>query len=119
MANEISVTVSLQFAKGGVAAAPLASAFAVTMSGSKYVRGVQSIATSEVAIGIGNCTTLGYGIFHNLDATNFLNIRMATALTPGLKLKPGEYCLFRLGGNAPFAVSDTSACLLEYLIIED
>ncbi len=120
MANEITLTASLQFAKGGVAAAPLAvNGLQVNMAGTKYVRGVESIAITETVVGIGNCTTLGYAIFHNLDATNFVTIRMATGITTGMKLKPGEYCMVRLGGNAPCAIADTAPCLVDYMIIED
>lgn len=120
MANELIVTVSAQFAKGGVAARPIGSGpLSINVAGSKFVSAVQNITTTEVAIGIGGLGTLGYAVFHNLDATNFLTIRMATAVTTGLKLKPNEWSLVRLGGNAPFAIADTANCLLEYWIVED
>ena len=122
MANEITKTVSLSFAKGTISAVTFAEASKnVTVSGSRYHRAVQNIGTAEEAIGLGELSTLGWGMFKNLDATNYVELRVATAGAKFAKLKPGESCLLRLGSGitAPFAISDTAACNLEYMIVED
>jgi hypothetical protein len=56
----------------------------------------------------------------NMDVTNFVKIRAGSGLTDLIKLKPGEFALFRLmTGITPYAIADTAACDIEFCIIED
>ncbi len=119
MANELTVSAALVFAKNSSSITFGASGVSRNVAGDRYIRTIQSVGTAEEAIGKGELGTLGYGVFRNLDATNFITLRAATALASGIKLEPGDYCVFRLGGNAPFAIADTAACLMEYLIVEE
>jgi hypothetical protein len=55
-----------------------------------------------------------------LDATNYVQIGYDdTGFKPTIKLKAGEYCVCRLGQDAPYAQADTGAVDLEYILIED
>lgn len=120
-ANEITTTGSISFAKGNVAAVSRALAnLSVTVSGSKYVSGVQNIGTSEEAISLGDLGTPGWAWFKNLDGTNYIEIRPNTGVADLIKLKPGEFALFRITSDAvPYAIANTAACNLEKIIFED
>lgn len=119
MANELTVSANLAFAKNNASVAFGGTGILKTVAGDRYIRTIQSIGITEEAIGKGELGTLGYGCFRNLDVTNFITIRAATALATGIKLEPGDFAVFRLGGNAPFAIADTGACLMEYLMVEE
>lgn len=84
-----------------------------------YTKNKQNIGITEEAIKLGELATLGYAIFINRDATNFINIKTATAGTIIVKLFPGEVAMFRFGSGvtAPFAIADTAPCQLEYMIL--
>ena len=122
MANEISVTIKITFAKGTLPTVTRnPSALSVDMTGTQFVAGVQSIGTAEEALDLGDmgALTLGWMYCKNLDGTNFVEIRPATATADLIKLKAGEFALFRLTSNTPYAIADTAACELDYLIVED
>ncbi len=119
MANELTLGASISFTKSGVTEALAKSGVQFTVSGSKYTSVVQSIGTTEEALDLGDVGTAGYSLIVNLDATNFVKIRGATAAVDCIKLKAGEFCLFRHAGAAPFAIADTAACLIRHLLIED
>ena len=86
---------------------------------------VQSIGNSaDEALVIGDVTTggtnLGWAMFYNRDPTNFVVITHGDNASAFLKLKAGEVAgPMRLGTNTPFALADTAAVELEYLIIEE
>lgn len=121
MANEITLSVSLAFAKGNVPSTSLVKNQAqVTVSGSNCIHDTQVIGTSEEAIVLGEIGTPGYCMMHNCDATNYITIRPATGVTTGsIKLKAGEWALFRFATAAPFAIANTGSCVLEKFLIED
>ncbi len=121
MANEATVSVSLAFAKGDVSTSLAFTDLQFDVSGSKITHVVQNIQiTTEEALDIGDITTSGFMIVRNLDDTNFVTMNGATGLaTQCVKLKAGECALFRHAGTAPVAVSDTAACNIEFLLIED
>lgn len=119
MANELTIAASLTFSKSGVQVTFPKTGTSFTVSGTKYSRTVQSVGTSEEALILGDVGTPGYSLIVNLDATNFVKIRGATGAVDCIKLKPGEFCLFRHAGSAPFAIADTAACKIEHLLIED
>lgn len=119
MANEITVTTSIKYAKGNVAEISRALSKQITVSGTQHVHHVQSIGTSAEALDIGDLTTLGWCWMKNLDATNYVSIRSGADGANVINLDPGEAALFRLATNTPFAIADTAPVELEYLIIED
>lgn len=121
MANELTITASMSFTKGNVAAtARSVSALGVTVSGSRLMHHVQAVGTSEEAMVLGEVTSLGYCWMKNLDDTNFVTLKTGTGGTVVIKLKAGEVALFRFGSGitAPYLIADTASCNLEYLLIE-
>lgn len=118
MANEATVTTSLQFKKGSVDLTLNDAASTFDVSGTKYVRGVQNVGTSEEALDMGDITSPGWCYMRNLDSSNFVQIRAATGDTAFMRLNAGEHACFRLVATAPFAIADTSALDLEYMIVE-
>lgn len=119
MADEITITTSLTFAKGTVSESLSDTSLTVDVSGTKYVKGVQNVGfASEEALDMGDITAPGYAYFRNLDATNFVEIRPGTGVVDLIKLLPGDVALLRLVATAPFVQADTAAVNLEYLIIE-
>lgn len=122
MANELSVTAAMLFAKNGIeqiGRTVTARQIAVAGNGGVYEAGL-SIATSETVIKLGELTApFGYVWFHNLDSTNFIQIKIAASGTIIVKLLAGEVACLRLGSgiSAPVAIADTAACLLEYWIL--
>lgn len=121
MANEATVTASLDFLKGNVAIVSRAvTALKVTVAGAKYTQIVQEIGfAAEEAIDLGDVGTPGLCWMKNLDGTNFLEVRPATAVADMIKMKAGEPALFRMAATAPFAQADTGNVNLEMLLLDD
>ena len=121
MANEITLTSSLSAFKAAIMSAAVGrsvSGAQFTMTGNFYVEGTISVATSATVIPLGQVTAPHWAYFHNLDATNYLTIRNGSGGTDLLKLLAGEYAFVPLlDTSAPYAIADTAACLLEYLIL--
>ena len=97
----------------------------VTVSGSEFIHGVQSIGTTEEVVqAIADIATEGFVIARNLDTTNYIELGYADVSATGdaraIKMKAGEPCMFRIGtDSALYALADTAACRLEYWIFED
>lgn len=122
MANELTLNTSLALNKGGATPSVAGTRNAqYTVAGFRYVRGLQSVGTSEEALGIGELASLGYAWFKNLDGTNFVTIKTGTGGVNMVKIKAGETAVFRFGSGvtAPFAIADTAAVKLDYMIVED
>ena len=123
MANEITITASLAFAKGSVANVSRAiTAVQFDVSGTRYSQIVQAVGTGEEALDFGDVPTAqgGYCFMKNLDATNFVEVRPGTGIADLIKMKPLEVCLFRITPAAtPWMIADTDPCDVEILIVED
>lgn len=122
MANELTVTASLEFNATGINI-PALENVDFNVSGTEFIHQRQPIGTSEEAINLGSLSgqTLGWAIFKNLDSTNYIEIRSATGDGNDIiKLPPGGVALFHFGSDvtAPYAIANTSECLLEYRIHE-
>lgn len=120
MANELTLTGSLSFAKGRVAAVSMSKVGAqFNVTGANYARLTTSVGTSAfVALVKGGIGTIGYLYIQNLDATNYVEIAEATSGTGTVKLKPGEFALFRCATSTPSVKANTAACICEYLMVE-
>lgn len=121
--NEITLSGSLAYEDDAGAADSLEQAeVQATSSGKRYLRAKQNIGTSEEAIGLGSLATLGWAMFKNLDYTNFLEIRMASGSgNDHIKVPPRKSAgPFHFGSDvsAPYAIANTAACELDYLIVE-
>ncbi len=119
MADELEIAAALKFSKDGESASLDAGLLQITVSGSAYKKGTQEIGTDEEALLMGDVGTAGYVLLVNRDDTNFVEIRPGSGIADLIKIKAGEFALFRLAMDAPYAIADTAACQLEYLVIED
>lgn len=91
----------------------------VDVSDKHYVHHKQNIGTSEEALDLGGLATLGWAFFMNLDETNYVEIRSATGASNDIIWIPAlTPAVFRFGSDisAPYAIANTAACDLEYLI---
>lgn len=125
MSDEIKLSISLTYAKGGIAVDTSdmgLTALLFTVSGTDYVKSTQVIGTaSSEAIGKGEITTPGWLVVKNTDATNYVEIERATFTSTNgtVKLKAGEVAVFRIGSTAPHALANTGNCIIHYLMLED
>ncbi len=116
MANEISVSLSLRYAKNG-AAASLASSYRSDQAGSRYHAAIQTVGTSEENLLKGDVGTIGLISVRNTDETNFVTLMSVTA-TPTVKLYAGQSCLMPWTGTQVIAQANVANCEVEYLILE-
>ncbi len=91
-----------------------------TMTGTVYVQGAISVGfAAEEAIPVGEVTSPHWAFFHNKDATNFISLRPGSGAANAIRLKAGEYALVPLNPAVVwYAIADTAACKMEYLIFD-
>lgn len=116
MANEISLSSTLSYAKNK-AAAKLATSFLATQAGDKYMAGVQIIGTAEESFTKGDVGTIGYLACRNLDATNFIQLGATTGVY-SIKLLAGEGCVVPWKASTTYVKADTASCEVEFLLVE-
>lgn len=78
-----------------------------------------SVTTAQLAIPLGNVTSLGWAIFINRDLVNYLTILTGSAGKVVAQVPPGKSCgPIYLGSDmqAPWAQANTAACQMDYLI---
>lgn len=120
MAQEITLNASLAYEDSeGTDTTMQVVDLIANVATKKLIRAKQSIGITEEAIVLGEVTSPAWAMFINRDETNFINLKVATSGAIFAKLLPGKFALLPLGSGAqaPFAIADTAACQLEYLII--
>jgi len=118
MANELTVSVRLTFSKGGAKVSRTLTD-SITVTGDTFTHEVQSVGTTEEELAQGaDLGTPGYMLIINLDATNYVEVGSTTGVYD-IKLKAGEICLYRHNSATVYAMANTAACLVEYILIED
>lgn len=119
MADELTLTATVAFAKGTIRQTKTISELLIDVTGDKYVSGVQEIGYEAAeALTLGGIASPGYCVLKNLDATNYVTIRDGAEGDDLVKLLAGDVAIFRLGSATPYALADTAAVDLEYLIFE-
>lgn len=118
MADELTLTATVAFAKGTIRQTKSISELLIDVTGDKYVSGVQEIGTEAEELTLGGITSPGYCVLKNLDGTNYVTIRDGAEGDDLVKLLAGDVAIFRLGSATPYALADTAAVDLEYLIFE-
>lgn len=123
MANEIKAAATLKVDNGNASFARTISEVNFTQSAAGGNGSIMSVPTTAAgtAVPLGSLTggTLGWAIFRNTDATNFVEIGIQTG---GVfysfgKLLAGEFALIPLSvANAPYTRADTAAVNLEFWI---
>lgn len=118
MANELNVSISLSFSKGG-AKINKSYSDAVTVTGDAFVSGILEVGTSEETLTqLNELGTPGFLLLKNLDSTNYIEFGSTTGVYD-IKLKAGEIAIFRHNSATAYAKANTAACLVEYTMIED
>lgn len=122
MANEFTISAAISFVKNNAETISLAQAAKILSQagvGSIEVPEV-SVAITEQAMNVGGLTTLGWCLFKNLDATNFLHIRISTGGSKFIKVPASSGVLFHFGVDvtAPYLIADTGACLAQYILFK-
>jgi hypothetical protein len=121
MANEITARVGLEVLKSGVPEiSKIPAQFKITMTGTDLILSTQAIGTAAEAIVKGEVSTIGMCLFHNLDATNYVEIGhdVSAAFEADIRINAGEWCLVRLTQGTPQARANTAAVQIEYFMIE-
>lgn len=119
MANELTVSCSVRFSKSGREADKAYGGIQIDVTGTRVISNTQTVGTSEEALVIGDVGTAGYIIVKNLDSTNYVTIRGASAAVDCVKLKSGEVALFRLASSTPYAIANTAPVDIEYVLIPE
>ena len=121
MADEISVNASLAYSdsEGTDVSMELVN-FLATVTTKRIQRHKQAIGTSEEAIKLGEIATCGYALSINRDATNYIELKVATGGAIFAQLFAGVCAMLRLGSGAqaPYAIAHTAACQRDCFIIE-
>ena len=118
MANEISLSASLIFSKGGASVSRLEN-IQVDVTGDAFSYEVQEVGTSEEVLAQGaDLGTPGYMFIKNLDATNYVEVGSTTGVYD-IKLKAGEFAIYRHNSATVYTKANTGACNVAYLLIED
>jgi hypothetical protein len=125
MANEITVNVTLQVAKGALAAESLGLSAKFTFAGVNIIKKTMSIPTTAggTVLDVSGLSGLGMGVYKNLDSTNYLDLMTGTTGASGVafaRLLALECAYFRWTAaiTAPAALANTAAVELEYMILE-
>lgn len=120
MANEITIRGLLAFVKGDAAKFDQGEIL-VTMAGTKWIEGRQTVGTTEEALNLGEVPTgSAWLIIKNRDATNKVLVKPATAGTVLIEVQAGETAgPFRFASTvtAPFVQAVTGAVDISYLLV--
>lgn len=87
--------------------------FVVTLTGDATAYKRIEVGTTEQALEFDDVTIPdSIIVIQNLDATNYVGVRLASGDSQTVKIKPGECWAFRLGDGvtAPYLVANSAAC---------
>jgi hypothetical protein len=118
MANEIKAQVSLGVKTALGAKLNRSETKQINMTGESILQTTQYVGTSNETLDMTNTElgTPGYVFIKNLDSTNFCSIGLTSSYT--IKLKAGEFALFRAAADL-YAAFNTTAGYLEIIVFED
>ncbi len=135
MADEITLNIRLKFVKSPQQTVEWAEEeLSIDVTGNALIQNVQNVGTTAEALVVGDLAfdtngstgdgTIGWGVFKNLDTTNYIQIGhtgVAADKDYLVQLLAGETCAFRLNAfqmTSIKVIADTAACDLQYLLIE-
>jgi hypothetical protein len=92
MANELKVTVGVNYANGQASDLIQAKQFSVSQANQELFSRIVNCSTSDTALSISGITTLGVAVIQNLDATNYVDVGPdnSGAILPMARLLPGD-----------------------------
>lgn len=121
MADEITLSVALDFDKSPATPVQQEYGSAIVDATGPSVSGILTVAgTSSAAtvIPLGPVTTVGWFIGKNLDETITITLQNGSSATPFAEVPPGGCFLFKLGSSiVPYASRASGSPKLEYTII--
>lgn len=118
MAQEVNVSVALNFSKAGSTISKASGTIYFDVSGTAAIQNTIAVGTSDETLALGDITTIGWVYMKNLDATNYVSIGSDGTLYPN-KLKPLEPMLVRWNAAAIHVKANTAPCNIEYVLISD
>ena len=123
MADEITYQFQIQLRNGTLLDSYNNSTLYANQAAAHLVRNVQQIPFgigNHVVLDLGDVASPGWAMFSNLDSTNFVQVGLDVTGTfyPLLQLELGEQQLVRLAGVTPYALADTAAVELFYIIYD-
>jgi hypothetical protein len=113
---DIQISATVTVSKGSFKDTYNPGLLSVTQASAGRGGGTQTIGTSESVISLANVSSLGYCVFQNLDATNYLDWgpESAGAMVIAGPLNPGEFCIVRLKPGATYrAQANSASCRLD------
>jgi len=116
MANELNVTATLAYNKNS-AQLTAQQQLPVNVAGNKFLRELESVATSDQALSLSGLGSIGWVLIRNLDTVNFVKIGPVSGTYP-IKLAPGGFFFGQWNAAAIHALADTAACVLDKTIFE-
>ena len=81
----------------------------------------QSIPTTAggTALALGAVGTPGWCMIFNLDTVNYVTILNAASGNACIKIRAGEFALFRCGSAAPAVLANTGAVTIQYIVMDN
>lgn len=119
MADEITTTFSLTYAKGESKLNIPGKQLQLDSASFPKISNTQTVGTTAEALVLGDVASCGAAYFVNTDSTNYVDIGVDVSGTfYGLiRLMPGDFAFApRLATNAPQARANTAAVSLDYTI---
>jgi hypothetical protein len=125
MANEIVVTASMRVRKDSFEHNFTPTALSVTLTNLPASMGVQAIGTVAETVAVSSdVTTAGWSYLRNLHSANYVDVSTETSsFTPLIRLKAGEFALYRAATTTLAARAQTSGSTavvnLQYAVLSD
>jgi len=122
MSQEITLTASLAVSNGSYKDSMTPSTLKINQTNQLGLSGSKSFSTSDTAFTTTGLTTLGLMMIQNLDPTNYIDIGPDSggAIIPFIRLKAGEFAVFRLKPGITFRTqANTAAVICEWLLLDD
>lgn len=122
MANELTLSASLSYAKNNITVALSVASLLANVAGNGLEALNNYVATtSDTALPLGSVTSAGgYLFIINTDPTNYVTIKSAVGGTPLTRILAGQFALFRLDNSVtvPSIQANTASCIVKYAIFD-
>ena len=120
MANEITVTQAIQCINGNLRVSFPQLSRQFTQAATGLSDQLLTIGTTEETVSVTDVSTLGWCVFQNTDATNYVHWGFSTGVYGG-RMEAGEPAgPFRLEpGSTIYMKANTASCKVRALILQD
>lgn len=121
MADEIRIRAALSFAKSGKGAGADSGEKSITMAGTDYWQGTQTVGTAEEALILGDVAAANaFYLIENLDSTNRVDLKPAAGGTVTTQIGAGKPAVGQFGPSvvAPYVQANTAPVEIKILIVE-